>query len=89
MGIVGYGHQTGIAWRYELTKEEQIALNINQKEYLASAINQKIQLKHDKSKHPCSKTSTCTVAWICKLNFDPDSHPMNNEIARKYTEDLL
>ena len=84
-GIGGYNWQTGIAWRYEFTQDEQVSFDINQKEYLASAINQKIGLEHDVSPHPCSNDitdNTSAAAWMYKSNFDTDSHPINNEIAR-------
>jgi len=92
MGIGGYGHSSGIAWRYEFSKEEQVSFDINQKEYLASAINQKIQLEYDDSPFPCSNDitdNTSTAAWMYKSNFDPNSHPINNEIARKNAENLM
>ena len=83
-GIGGYGFNSGVAWRYQLTEDEQVSLDINQKEFLASTINQKIQLMYDDSPHPCSNDltdNTSATAWMHKSNFDPDSHPINNEIA--------
>ena len=58
MGIGGYGHQSSIGWRYEFTKDEQISFDINQKEYIVSSINQKIQLAFDTSPFPCSEDIT-------------------------------
>jgi LysM repeat protein len=92
MGIGGYGHHSGMAWRYEFTKEEQISFDINQKEYLASSINQKIQLTFDDSQFPCSEDitdNTSACAWMYKSNFDPSSHPVNNEIARETAKTLM
>ena len=92
MGMGGYGHHSGIAWRYEFTKEEQISFDINQKEYLASEINQEIQLHYDPCPNPCSNDitdNTCTEAWMYKSNFDPESHPINNEIARRNARNLI
>ena len=91
-GIGGYSHDTGLAWRYEFTLEEQISFDINQKKYLASAINQKIQLEHDNCSFPCSNDitdNTSATAWMYKSNFDPDSHPINNEIARENAKNLI
>lgn len=92
MGIGGYGYDSGIAWRYQLSPIEQVSFDINQKEYLASAINQMIQLQYDNSPYPCSNDltdNTSTAAWMYKSNFDPNSHPINNEIARSNAENLL
>jgi len=92
MGIGGYGHHSGMAWRYEFTKEEQISFDINQKEYLASSINQKIQLTFDDSQFPCSEDitdNTSACAWMYKSNFDPSSHPVNNEIAHETAKTLM
>ena len=90
--IGGYGHETGIAWRYEFTHEEQVSFDINQKEYLASEINQEIQLRYDTCPHPCSNDitdNTSIAAWMYKSNFDPQSHPINNEIARRNATNLM
>jgi len=92
MGIGGYGHQSSIGWRYKFTKEEQMSFNINQKEYIASSINQKIQLTVGTSPFPCfediiGNTSAC--AWMYKSNFDPTSHPVNNKIAREMAKTLM
>jgi len=92
MGIGGYGYNSGVAWRYQLPPLEQVSFDINQKEYLASAINQMIQLQYDNSPFPCSNDltdNTSTAAWMYKSNFDPCSHPINNEIARANAENLL
>ena len=91
-GISGYGFNTGIAWRYELTTEEQVSFDINQKEYLASAINQYIQLGYDESPFPCTNDisdNTSSTAWMYKSNFDPQSHPIHNEIARWTATNLM
>ena len=92
MGIGGYGHQSSIGWRYEFTTDEQISFDINQKEYIASSINQKIQLAFDSSPFPCSEDitdNTSACAWMYKSNFDPKSHPVNNEIARETAKTLM
>lgn len=91
-GIGGYGHTSGIMWRYEFTTEEQTSFDINQKEYIASAINQKIQLEYDHHPFPCSNDitdNTSTASWMNKSNFDPNSHPINNAIARWNAENLI
>ena len=93
MGIGGYGHQSSIGWRYEFTKDEQISFDINQKEYIASSINQKIQLAFDTSLFSCSEdvtiNNTSACAWMYKSNFDPVAHPVNNKIARETAKTLM
>ena len=91
-GIGGFGYETGVAWRYEFTNEEQVSFELNQKEFLASAINQKIQLDLDTNAFPCTNDvtdNTSTAAWMHKSNFDPETHPIHNEIARWSAENLL
>jgi hypothetical protein len=71
---------------------EQISFDINQKEYIASAVNQWIQLRYDESPFPCSNDitdNTSTAAWMYKSNFDPESRPINNEVARFNAQNLM
>lgn len=91
-GIGGYGIHSGVAWRYKLSEMEQISFDINQKEYIASAVNQWIQLRYDESPFPCSNDitdNTSTAAWMYKSNFDPESRPINNEVARFNAQNLM
>jgi hypothetical protein len=91
-GIAGYSFITGIAWRYELTENEQVSFTLNLKEYLADAINNMMQLTLDSSPHPCCLNITdnsSTSSWMHKSNHDPEACPIHNAIARRHAETLL
>jgi hypothetical protein len=84
-GMGGYDPITGKAWRYKFTTAQQQAFTLNTKEFLAAVISQQLTLRDDKSPYPCHIAigdSKVTEAWMYKSNHDPDSSPIQNEIAR-------
>jgi hypothetical protein len=79
-------------WRHEFTLEEQTALTLNAKEFLAAEISQLLALKDDTSPYPCHLNigdSAVAEAWLYKSNHDPESLPTQNEIARKMASNLM
>ncbi|KAL7502300.1 hypothetical protein ACHAXN_000287, partial [Cyclotella atomus] len=52
-GMGGYDAITGKMWRHEFTLEEQTALTLNAKEFLAAEISQLLALTDDTSPYPC------------------------------------
>ena len=93
-GIGGYCPKTGVGWRYLFTEEENKALTLNCKEYLASAIDMDFQMEMDPdpSPFPCvlnETDSTSAMGWLRKSNHDPVDAPIHNDIARFHASNML
>jgi len=92
-GIGGFCPQTGIAWRYHFTPDEQRAFTLNTKEYIGSAVDMEIQATHaPQTTHPCilnRSDSTSTVGWLRKSNHDPEDAPVHNEVARFHARSMM
>jgi hypothetical protein len=88
-GMGGYNPLTGKMWRHKFSTKQQTAFTLNTKEFLAAVISQQLTLKEDQSNYPCHIAfgdSKVTEAWMYKSNHDPDSSPIQNEIARQMAE---
>jgi hypothetical protein len=86
-GIGGYCLLSGRAWRYEFTKTEREAFSLNLKEFIASVVNGKMILPHDRCPFPCLLNlgdSSSTTSWLHSSNFDPNLNPMHAEVAREH-----
>ena len=93
-GIGGFCPQTGIGCRYHFTEEEQQAFTINTKEYIASAIDMKVQSYNTKftTLFPFilnRSDSFSTVGWLRKSNNDPINTPIHNEVARFHAHNMM
>ena len=92
LGIGGYCLQSNILWRYMFTAEEARAFSLNMKEYIGAAIGAWLALEEDKSAYPCILSlsdSTSTVSWLHKSNFNPNSSPCHNELARLHAREMM
>ena len=91
-GMGGYNYNTGLSWRYEFTKIEREVFTLNTKEFLGSQINAQLNLPLDKSPNPCLLSigdSNCAAGWLHKSNFDPETEPIHNEIAREHAKGII
>ena len=91
-GMGGYNPIPGKMWRYKFTTEQQQAFTLNAKEFLAAAILQQLALQDDKSPFPCHLNigdSRVAESWLYKSNHDPESSPVQNEIAQQMATILI
>ena len=91
-GMGGYNLKTGLAWRYEFTKDERETFSLNLKEFIASVINTKLNLPLDQSKFPCILSigdSNCAAGWMHKSNFDPTTDSIHAEVARENARTIM
>ena len=93
-GIGGFCPKTGTGWRYLFTEEENKALTLNTKEYIASAIDMDFHMEFDPdpASFPCVLNwtdSTTAMGWLHKSNHDPEDAPIHNKITRYHTSNML
>jgi hypothetical protein len=88
----GYDPITGKMWRHKFSPEEQVALTLNTKEFIAAEISHRLALLDDTSPFPCHLNigdSAVAEAWLYKSNHDPSYAPVQNEIARTMASNLI
>jgi len=95
-GLGGYNPTSGRAWRFELPKWMHESMHINLLEFIACTIGIWSEIIYEKSNNPNKFTkikaltdNSSAVGWLYKSSFNPKTHFLHDNVARKLATILL